>query len=69
MTVLVNGSPVVLTGKSSYIYVDIFDYIDFDLNDSKGRNIVTNLNGMTARYGEFLKENDRLDIYWEDLKK
>ena len=29
--VLVNGRPVTLTGKPLYVYVDVFDFIDFDL--------------------------------------
>ena len=41
VTVYVNGQPVRLTGKNSYIFVDIFDFYDFDLSASAGRAIIT----------------------------
>lgn len=65
ITVVVNKLPVVLKGKSSYIFVDVFSFIDFDLNDSRGRSIVTQLNGRRAEYMEPLAEGDRIEIYWE----
>ncbi len=66
ITVVVNKLPVTLKGKSSYIFVDIFSFIDFDLNDSRGRAIVTQLNGRRAEYMEPLAEGDNVDIYWEE---
>lgn len=63
--VLVNKQPVVMRGKSEYIFVDVFDYIQFDLRESGGRNIVTLLNGRPAQYMETIKEGDIIDIYWE----
>lgn len=65
--VTANGEKIALTGKSSYIFVDIFDYIDFDLKASRGRAIVTLLNGKPAQYGEFLKDQDKIEIYWKEL--
>ncbi len=64
--VLVNKQPVVMRGKSEYIFVDVFDYIQFDLRESGGRNIVTLLNGRPAQYMETIKEGDIIDIYWEN---
>ena len=66
ITVLVNGSPVVLAGKKDYIFVDVFEFIDFDLSTPKGKNVVTRLNGMTAPYAEMLNDGDKLEIYWEN---
>jgi sulfur carrier protein ThiS len=68
ITVTVNGKPVTMKGKSSYVYVDVFDYIDFDLQASAGRGIVTKLNGNAA---EFLKEiynGDIIEVYWDEKK-
>ena len=65
MSVLVNRAPVTLTGKPEYVYVDVFDFIDFDLKASRGRTIVTNLNGRTAGYMEALHDGDVIDIYWK----
>lgn len=65
VTVIVNGIPVMLTGKVNYVFVDVFSFIEFDLSKPAGRNIVTRLNGRNAEYMEPLKEGDVLEIYWE----
>lgn len=66
ITVNVNGAPVILRGKQNYVFVDVFDAINFNLAESKGRRIVTNLNGKQAQYMEALKDGDSVDIYWEE---
>lgn len=63
ITVIVNNRPVVLSGKSSYVYVDVFEYINFDLSRPQG-SIVTTLNGRTAQYMENIQNGDRIEIYW-----
>ena len=65
MNVYVNGEPVRMTGKKEYIYVDIFEFIDFDLSRPQGRLVITKLNDRIAMYSENLHEGDKLDIYWE----
>ena len=65
ITVTVNGKNVVLSGKKDYIYVDVFDRIDFDLSKPHGRAVITKLNGQPAQYVQKLKDGDALDIYWE----
>ncbi len=65
ITVVVNKLPVALNGKSNYVFVDVFSFINFDLNDSRGRSIVTQLNGRRAEYMEPLAEGDTIEIYWE----
>ena len=69
LTVLVNNEAVTLKGKPSYVYVDVFDAIHFNLADARGRSIVTNINGRQAQYMENLKEGDKIDIFWEEAKK
>ena len=64
MVVIVNRQPIVLRGKKEYVFVDVFDYINFDLRESGGRSIVTEINGRPAQYMEKLKEGDVIDIYW-----
>lgn len=66
ITVIVNKAPVTLSTKLSYVFVDVFDAINFNLSDSKGRAIVTRLNGRNAQYMENLKDGDIVDIYWEE---
>lgn len=66
ITVFVNGKPVTLSGKHYYIFIDIFDYVDIDLNDPRGKSIVTIHNGRNAKYMESLNDGDVLEIYWKD---
>lgn len=67
MVVFANKQTIVMSGKAHYVYVDIFDYIHFDISPaaSKGRSIVTLLNGRPAQYMEPLTEGDHIDIYWQ----
>lgn len=65
LQVIVNNKSVTLTGKSSYIFVDVFNAIDFDLKAGGGRAIVTKLNGETPSYTTPLKYGDKVEIYWE----
>lgn len=62
--VLVNGRPVTLTGKPRYVYVDVFDFIDFDLSNPKG-SIVNKINGRSAKFMEPLGAGDVIEIYWQ----
>lgn len=66
LQVIVNNAAVTLTGKASYVFVDVFDAIAFDLNAGKGRAIVTKLNGEVPSYTAPLKYGDVVEIYWED---
>ena len=61
--VIVNGRPVTMRGKSRYVFVDVFNYIDFDLSKPQGA-IVTTVNGHNANYMETLYEGDVVEIYW-----
>jgi len=62
--VLANGKQILMTGKSSYVFVDVFDYIDFDLKNLQGVSVATILNNREAQYMEELHEGDILEIYW-----
>lgn len=64
ISVVVNQMPVTLTGKQSYVFVDIFDYIDFDLQAGNGRSILTTMNGKPAEYMAPLHSGDVLVIRW-----
>lgn len=66
MMVMVNGAPITLNGKSSYVFVEVFDYINFDLSHANGRSIVTQLNGRQAQYMEPLTPGDVIEIYWKE---
>lgn len=62
--VMVNDNIVHLKGKDSFIFVDVFDYIDFDLSKPQGKGVETLLNGKKAQYTEQLKTGDKLVIKW-----
>ncbi|MBQ4218191.1 MAG: rod shape-determining protein [Butyrivibrio sp.] len=63
--ILVNNEAVTLHGKSEYVFVDIFDSIDFDLTRPNGRAIVTTLNGKTPDYLQSIHEGDKIEVYWK----
>ena len=66
ITVIVNGEPVELSGKDTYIFVDIFTHISFDLQAGKGRAIATVINGRDAQFSEELHERDQIELYWKE---
>lgn len=68
MVVEVNGMPVVLKGKEKYVYVDIFNFYQFDLTPRAGKTIVTLLNGKQAEYMGPLKQGDQIELSWAPLK-
>jgi sulfur carrier protein ThiS len=62
--VKVNGKSIDLQPKSSnYMFVDIFNHIDFDLTTPKGV-IMLKLNGKEANFTDVIKSGDVIDIYW-----
>ncbi len=65
ITVNINGENKVLVGKSQYVIVDIFDYIDFDLTVPKGIINLT-LNGENASYTAIIKDGDMIEVFWSD---
>ena len=66
IVVTVNGEAVEMMGKESYIFVDIFDRITFDLTAGKGRAIATLINGEDAEFSQPLHDGDRIDLYWKE---
>ncbi len=65
-SVFVNGELIVMQGKAEYVFIDVFDYIDFDLSDSRGRAIITMVNDKNAFYTQTLEEGDEIVIRWEE---
>lgn len=66
ITIYVNDEPVVLNDKPNYVFVDVFDHIDFDLKQRpEGKGILTEINGRSAEYSQPLSDGDRLVIRWE----
>ncbi len=63
--VTVNGNLLNMSGKDRFVYVDIFNYINFDLSKPQGI-IVTKINGRDAGYMEELHNGDVLEVYWRN---
>lgn len=64
IVVMINGSPVVLTGKPAYVVVDIFTVYPFDTTKAKGE-LVFKVNGSDAEYLAPLAEGDTIELYWK----
>ncbi|MCF0147402.1 MAG: rod shape-determining protein [Clostridium sp.] len=58
-----NDSKIKLHGKKDYIFVDIFNYVSFDLREAKG-TINLMLNGNKVGYTEKLKDGDNVEVFW-----
>ncbi|MBE6053705.1 MAG: cell division protein FtsA [Clostridium sartagoforme] len=61
--VIFNGSKVKLQGQKDYIFVDIFNYVSFDLTEAKGI-INLMLNNDKVGYTEKLKDGDIIEVFW-----
>ncbi len=60
-----NGQPMTITSsKKQLIFVDIFDYVDFDRTKVQGK-LVLKHNGIQANYTAPLIEGDEIWVYWE----
>jgi len=64
--ITVNGKKIVLKQDKPYIFVDVFNFIDFDLTTTKG-NIVLKLNGRPANFTDNIQLGDDIEIFWEKL--
>ncbi len=63
--VTVNGEPIVLTGKTKYVYVDIFDKYDFDLSRVRGTKLVQTIDGAEAQHFSPLHNGAVIELYWK----
>lgn len=64
IVVVINDEPVKLTGKEKYKFVDIFDFIDFNLTLPKG-SLVLKLNGNNVGFFDELHDKDIIEVRWE----
>lgn len=64
--VTVNGTSITLTGKSEYVFVDIFDKYDFDLKTVKGTKLVQNVDGEHAGHFDPLSDGSVVELFWKD---
>lgn len=65
IVVVVNEAPVIMTGKQSYVFADVFDFIDFDRTQAKG-NLICKVNGSKFGYLDPINDKDIIEIYWKN---
>lgn len=65
IVVTVNSKKVILRGKEEYIFVDIFNFIDFDLKSANG-TINIKLNEENAKYTDKIKNQDIIKVFWSN---
>jgi len=64
ITITINGQKKKLSGKKDYIFVDVYNLIRFDPNESNGRPLITKINGKKCGYSDALHEDDEVEVYW-----
>ncbi len=64
--VTVNGKSIVLSGKSNYVFVDIFDKYEFDLKTVKGTKLIQKIDGLEAQHFSPLHNGAVVELYWKE---
>lgn len=65
ITVNVNNTPVMLSGKKEYTFVDILDFYPFDTKTIGGDALVTTVNGENVDFSAPVKNGDDIMLYWK----
>lgn len=67
LQVTFNGRLVTIkSNKQNPIFVDVFEFANFDTMKSLGKALITKLNGQPAEYTTPIKAGDNLEVYWEN---
>ncbi len=64
--VTVNGQDITMDDKEDYIFVDVFNFIDFDIHEANGRTAEVLLNGKPCGYADPIKEGDVIRVGWKE---
>lgn len=64
IVVTANQKNYTLSGKNSYVFVEIFDVMQFDTTTVQGEELVMLLNGRKAEHFDELHDGDQIEIYW-----
>lgn len=65
ITVSVNGKSIVIDGnKNEYMFIDVFNSIDFDMTKVKG-SVAFRLNGREAGFTDTITHGDVIEITWD----
>ncbi|MEG6616333.1 cell division FtsA domain-containing protein [Peptococcaceae bacterium 1198_IL3148] len=67
ITVVFNGEKITLVDVKEPVFVDIFNFVDFNLTGGQG--VVTlKCNGEPVEYTQPLNQGDVIEVYWQDTK-
>ncbi len=64
MPIKINGKKMVLKGKRDYIFVDVYNLINFDPNEGAGRPLIIKINGEKCGFSDSLHANDEVEVRW-----
>lgn len=64
INITVNGKQVVLSGKPSYILVDVLDFYPVDTSVAHGDHLETSVNGEMCDFTRSVNEGDAIRIEW-----
>lgn len=64
ISVMVNGTNVILTGKSSYTIIDMFVVYEFDTNAKLGKELIVTINGNESEYSATINDGDNIKVFW-----
>ncbi len=59
----VNDIQIEMWDKKDYIFVDIFNYVDIDTKNKKGR-LILKINDLPANYADVIDDGDRIELRW-----
>ncbi len=62
--VTVNDTEITMTGSDEYIFSDIWNYYDFNINDGNGRTVETRVNGVKAGLAAPIHDGDKIEVFW-----
>lgn len=65
--VIVNNTRIVMTGKESYLLVDVLDYYQFDTSPAAERKLILTINDEPAVFMSPVIEGDVIRMYWQDV--
>lgn len=66
ISITVNGDPVVLSGKASYILVDVLDVVPIDTSEAHGDYLETKVNGENCDFTKAVSDGDTVILQWQN---
>lgn len=65
ITINVNGTPVRMTGRDNYTFVNILDFYSFDTATRHGSEVVMRVGGEPAEFTTPIDDGAQVELYWK----